>query len=82
MTEVGINPGFWRDLYVAMGEPLSEGAWAVRVHYKPFVRWIWLGSILMALGGLLAILDKRYRAKVLKTKLSTGAALSSSPSSS
>jgi cytochrome c-type biogenesis protein CcmF len=61
MTEVGINAGFWRDLYVAMGEPLDQGAWAIRVHYKPFVRWIWLGSILMALGGLLAILDKRYR---------------------
>ncbi len=62
MTEVGINAGFWRDLYVAMGEPLGGGAWAIRLHYKPFVRWIWLGSILMALGGLLAILDKRYRA--------------------
>lgn len=62
MTEVGINAGFWRDLYVAMGEPLADGAWAIRLHYKPFVRWIWLGSILMALGGLLAILDKRYRA--------------------
>lgn len=61
MTEVGINAGFWRDLYVAMGEPLADGAWAIRLHYKPFVRWIWLGSILMALGGLLAILDKRYR---------------------
>lgn len=82
MTEVGINPGFWRDLYVAMGEPLSDGAWAVRVHYKPFVRWIWLGPILMALGGLLAILDKRYRAKVRQTETSDGAALSSSPASS
>jgi cytochrome c-type biogenesis protein CcmF len=61
MTEVGINPGFWRDLYVALGEPVGEGAWAVRVHYKPFVRWIWLGAILMAVGGFLAILDKRYR---------------------
>ncbi len=82
MTEVGINPGFWRDLYVAMGEPLSDGAWAVRVHYKPFVRWIWLGPILMALGGLLAILDKRYRAKVRQTESSTRSSLSSSPSSS
>lgn len=63
MTEVGINSGFWRDLYVALGEPLESGAWAVRVHYKPFVRWIWLGAILMALGGLLAVLDKRYRGK-------------------
>jgi len=62
MTEVGINAGFWRDLYVAMGEPLDGDAWAIRVHYKPFVRWIWLGAILMGLGGVLAVLDKRYRA--------------------
>lgn len=62
MTEAGIDAGFFRDLYVALGEPLKDGAWAVRLHYKPFVRWIWLGSILMALGGLMAILDKRYRA--------------------
>ncbi|MBR9912150.1 MAG: heme lyase CcmF/NrfE family subunit [Gammaproteobacteria bacterium] len=61
MTEVGINAGFWRDLYVALGEPLDNGAWAVRVHYKPFVRWIWLGALMMGLGGVLAILDKRYR---------------------
>lgn len=61
MTEVGINAGFWRDLYVAMGEPLGDDAWAVRIHYKPFVRWIWLGALLMALGGVLAIIDKRYR---------------------
>ncbi len=62
MTEVGINPGFWRDLYVALGEPLGDtGAWAVRIHFKPFVRWIWLGAILMSIGGGLAILDKRYR---------------------
>ena len=63
MTEVGINAGFWRDLYVALGEPLEGGAWAVRLHYKPFVRWIWLGAILMSIGGTLAIMDKRYRAK-------------------
>lgn len=61
MTEVGINAGFWRDLYVAMGEPLEQGAWAVRVHYKPFVRWIWLGAIFMSVGGFMAIMDKRYR---------------------
>ncbi len=51
MTEVGIHGSFWRDLYVALGEPLDaeqpEGAWAVRVYYKPFVRWIWLGALLM-----------------------------------
>ena len=64
MTEAGIDPGFTRDLYVALGEPLEEGAWAVRVHVKPFVRWIWLGGLLMGLGGVLAACDKRYRVKV------------------
>jgi len=61
MTEAGIDPGLFRDVYVALGDPLGGGAWAVRVHYKPFVRWIWLGAIFMSLGGLLAMLDKRYR---------------------
>ncbi|WPP47430.1 heme lyase CcmF/NrfE family subunit [Pseudomonas sp. AN-1] len=64
MTEAGIDPGFTRDLYVALGEPLENGAWAVRLHVKPFVRWIWLGGLLMACGGLLAALDRRYRVKV------------------
>ncbi|MEH6616305.1 MAG: heme lyase CcmF/NrfE family subunit [Porticoccus sp.] len=61
MTEAAIDAGLFRDLYVAMGEPLNDGAWAVRIHFKPFVRWIWLGGLLMALGGLLATIDKRYR---------------------
>ena len=60
MTEAAIDPGLSRDLYVALGEDLGEGAWAVRVHIKPFVRCIWLGSIFMGIGGILAILDKRY----------------------
>jgi cytochrome c-type biogenesis protein CcmF len=64
MTEAGIDAGFTRDLYVALGEPLEDGAWAVRLHVKPFVRWIWLGGLLMALGGFLAALDRRYRVKV------------------
>jgi cytochrome c-type biogenesis protein CcmF len=64
MTEAGIDAGFTRDLYVALGEPLENGAWAVRIHVKPFVRWIWLGGLLTGLGGLLAALDKRYRLKV------------------
>ncbi len=63
MTEAGIDAGFTRDLYVALGESLGEGAWAVRVHVKPFVRWIWLGGLLMALGGLLVAFDKRYRSR-------------------
>ena len=61
MTEASIDPGLFRDLYVALGDPLPNNAWAVRIHYKPFVRWIWLGSIFMALGGTVAMFDKRYR---------------------
>ncbi len=63
MTEADIDPSLWRDLYVALGEPLDQKgkAWAVRVHYKPFVRWLWLGGLLMTLGGLLTVADKRYR---------------------
>ncbi|OJA06863.1 heme lyase CcmF/NrfE family subunit [Halomonas sp. QHL1] len=61
MTQVALRPGLFRDLYVAMGENLDDGSWAMRVQYKPFVRWLWLGALLMAFGGLLAVLDKRYR---------------------
>ena len=62
MTEADIDGGLFRDLYVAMGEPIGEGgAWAMRLHYKPMVRWMWLGAILMALGGFTTVLDKRYR---------------------
>ncbi|SCZ57980.1 heme lyase CcmF/NrfE family subunit [Thiohalomonas denitrificans] len=62
MTEAGIDAGLTRDLYVAMGEQLDDsGAWALRIYHKPFVRWIWLGGLLMALGGLLAASDRRYR---------------------
>ena len=61
MTEVALEVGFFRDLYVAMGEPLNDGAWAMRVHFKPFVRWIWLGALMMAFGATLSVADKRYR---------------------
>ena len=61
MTEAGIDAGLTHDFYVSLGEPLDGGAWSVRLYYKPFVRWIWLGAIFMALGGLLVISDKRYR---------------------
>ncbi|MGM8228470.1 heme lyase CcmF/NrfE family subunit [Cellvibrio sp. ARAG 10.3] len=63
MTEVALEVGFFRDLYVAMGEPLGDGAWAMRVHFKPFVRWIWLGALMMAFGATLSVADKRYRKK-------------------
>ncbi len=61
MTEAGIDAGFFRDLYVALGEPLPDGAWSVRLYYKPMVRWIWLGPLLMGLGGLVSVSDRRYR---------------------
>ncbi|OOF30464.1 heme lyase CcmF/NrfE family subunit [Salinivibrio proteolyticus] len=61
MTEATIDRGLTRDLYIAMGEELPDGSWAMRLYYKPFVRWIWFGAIVMAVGGALAISDKRYR---------------------
>jgi cytochrome c-type biogenesis protein CcmF len=63
MTEASIKTGLFGDLYVSLGEPIpnSNGAWAVRVYIKPFVDWIWGGCLLMALGGMLAISDRRYR---------------------
>ncbi|MCK5665554.1 MAG: cytochrome c biogenesis protein CcsA, partial [Thiotrichaceae bacterium] len=61
MTEADIDWGITRDIYVALGEPLEGGAWSVRVYYKPFIRWVWIGGVLMALGGLLSVFDKRYR---------------------
>ncbi len=64
MTEAAIDSGFTRDVYVSLGEPLEGQAWAVRAYFKPYVDWIWFGCLLMALGGVLAILDKRYRKKV------------------
>jgi len=60
MTEAAIDPGFSRDLYVAMGEPLGGGSWALRVHVKPFVRWIWAGALLMMLGGFVTATDRRF----------------------
>jgi len=61
MTEAGIRPGLFGDVYVALGESLGDGAWAVRVHIKPFVRWIWGGAFLMALGGVVTATDRRFR---------------------
>lgn len=64
MTEAAIDAGLTRDIYVSLGEELGDKSWAVRVYYKPFVDWIWGGCLLMALGGVLAISDKRYRMKL------------------
>ena len=61
MTEAGIHARIGGDVYVALGEPLGNNAWAVRVHIKPFVRWIWLGALLMALGGFVTAADRRFR---------------------
>ncbi|MGF6493929.1 cytochrome c-type biogenesis protein CcmF [Luteibacter sp. 621] len=66
-TESAIDPGLFRDIYVALGEPMDggnvEGAWALRLYHKPFVRWIWLGGLFMMLGGFLAAGERRFRAK-------------------
>jgi len=72
MTEAAIDAGLTRDVYVSLGEPLEGQAWAVRVYYKPFVDWIWGGCLLMALGGLIAASDRRYRLRVRAEKLAAG----------
>jgi len=63
MTEAGIEVDWNRDLFVAMGEDLGAGAWSMRVQYKPMVRFIWFGALVMAIGGLIALADRRYRAR-------------------
>jgi cytochrome c-type biogenesis protein CcmF len=70
MTEAAIDAGITRDLYVSLGEPLEGGAWLVRVQHKPFIDWIWFGCLIMALGGLLAASDRRYRISVSKKNIS------------
>ena len=64
MTEAAIDAGLTRDIYISLGEELADKSWAVRVYYKPFIDWIWGGCLLMALGGILSISDKRYRIKL------------------
>jgi len=67
MTEAGLDAGFTRDLYVALGEDLGNGSWALRVYTRPFVRWIWIGAALMALGGLVTATDRRFRREPRRT---------------
>lgn len=76
-TEAGIDGGLWRDLYVSLGEqiPETDSRWAVRLYYRPAVRWIWLGALVMSLGGIWAILDRRYRRReVQEDNLADGTA--------
>lgn len=69
MTEAAIETGLLRDLYVSLGEPIPDSeAWAVRIYIKPFVDWIWAGCLLMALGGVMAVSDRRYRIRIRKSK--------------
>ncbi|MDW7549995.1 heme lyase CcmF/NrfE family subunit [Pseudoalteromonas sp. McH1-7] len=66
MTEAAIDDGFFRDLYLALGEPLSAGAWSLRIYHKPYVRWMWLGGLLISFAGFIVLADKRYRGRVKK----------------
>jgi len=68
MTEAGIDAGWNRDLFVALGDPLGGDAWSVRIQYKPMIRFIWLGALVMALGGIIAASDRRYRLSVKATE--------------
>ena len=73
MTEAAIDASLFRDIYVSLGEPLdNQGSWSVRLYYKPFVRWIWLGALFMALGGLLGALDPRYRSAAVRERRELG----------
>ena len=74
MTEAAIDGALHRDLYVSLGEPLAGQAWAVRLYVKPFVRCIWLGALMIALGGLLSAADKRYRRRISAKKPSVASA--------
>lgn len=74
-TQMGIDGRFFRDLFVSLGDPRAGGAWSMTLYVKPFVRWIWIGTIFIALGGILAVTDKRYR----RYKVRRGEAVSVDP---
>jgi cytochrome c-type biogenesis protein CcmF len=61
MTEAGIQVNWNKDLFIALGDQLGNNTWSVRIQYKPMIRFIWLGALVMALGGLIAVSDRRYR---------------------
>ena len=71
MTEAAIDPGLTRDLFFALGEPLGSDSWSMRIYHKPFVRWIWLGALFMGFGGIVAVMDKRYRRERSKVKVTS-----------
>ena len=73
MTEAGIDAHWGRDLLVSMGDDLGNGTWSVRVQYKPLVRFIWLGALIMAIGGFIAVMDRRYRVKAPATEVAANA---------
>lgn len=80
MTEAAIDAGLTRDLFVALGEKLDQqGAWSLRLYHKPFIRWIWLGAIIMSIGGLLSASDQRYR-KLAKRKIAADASMAGASS--
>ena len=76
MTEAAIDPNFFRDVYVAMGEQLDDkGAWSVRIFHKPFINWLWIGALFMAAGGFIAASDRRYRIAFKKAAVPAAAAV-------
>jgi cytochrome c-type biogenesis protein CcmF len=74
MTEAAISSGITGDIYVSLGEPIDGGAWSVRVYRKPFITWIWGGCVLMAIGGFLALSDRRYRYATQRATMTSGVA--------
>src|ERR1700681_3523374 len=73
-SAAAISVNWSRDLFVAMGNPLGEDAWSMRIQYKPLVRYIWLGAVVMALGGFTAATDRRYRSRAAVPARDTAAA--------
>ena len=78
-TEAAIQPGITRDLYVSLGEAVQPNTWTMRVHVKPFVDWIWGGCLLMALGGIVAVSDRRYRVKARQARVEDSLPLKNQP---